>query len=319
MQALQFFSTGSLDALQLGEVARPQPAHGEALVEVRAAGVNPSDVKNVLGRFPYTRTPRIPGRDFAGVVVEGPAEWLGQAVWGGSGKGFGFTRDGCHASHVCLPVSALARLPEGLDFARAATCGVPYLTAWDALTRCAVVAGTRLLIIGAGAVAQATADLALARGAQVCLAARRAEALAPWQARCASLLLGEATALPAQAREALAGELPEVIFDTTGFWLPAAVAALAPFGRIAVIAAPVSGQIELPVLDLYRRGGVLVGVNSLLYSLEDCARHLEAIGALFEAGQLPLPAQPQCWPLSRGLEAYRAVEAGSAKIVLIPE
>lgn len=319
MQALQFSTTGSLDALQLCEVAAPPLAAGEVRVEVRAAGVNPSDVKNVLGRFPYTQTPRIPGRDFAGVVIEGPDEWLGQAVWGGSGKGFGFTRDGCHAAQVCLPIEALARLPAELDFARAATCGVPYLTAWDALSRTGVEQGARLLIIGAGAVAQAAADLALARGAQVCVAARRREALAPWQARTHTLLLGEPTALAAQVQEAFAGVLPEVIFDTTGFWLAAAVPALATFGRLAVIAAPVSGQVEVPVLDLYRRGGVLVGVNSLLYSLEECARHLQSIGALFAAGQLPLPALPQCWPLSRGVEAYRAVEAGSAKIVLIPD
>ncbi len=72
MQALQFSATGSLDTLQLHGLAKPVPAAGEVLVEVRATGVNPSDIKNVLGLFPYTTTPRIPGRDFAGVIVEGP-------------------------------------------------------------------------------------------------------------------------------------------------------------------------------------------------------------------------------------------------------
>lgn len=84
MQALQFSATGSLDTLQLHGLAKPVPAAGEVLVEVRTTGVNPSDIKNVLGLFPYTTTPRIPGRDFAGVIVEGPEQLLGQAVWGGA-------------------------------------------------------------------------------------------------------------------------------------------------------------------------------------------------------------------------------------------
>jgi len=54
MQALQFSATGSLDFLQLQELPKPVPAEGEVLVEVRATGINPSDIKNVLGLFPYT-------------------------------------------------------------------------------------------------------------------------------------------------------------------------------------------------------------------------------------------------------------------------
>ena len=64
-----------------------------AVVRMEAASINPSDVKNVSGRMPQTTLPRIPGRDYAGVVVEGPAEWLGAPVWG-TGGDVGFTRDG---------------------------------------------------------------------------------------------------------------------------------------------------------------------------------------------------------------------------------
>ncbi len=80
MKALQFSATGDLNALRYVDVATPVPDAGEVLVQIKAAGLNPSDVKNVLGRFPYTTLPRIPGRDFAGVVVDGPAHLLGQAV-----------------------------------------------------------------------------------------------------------------------------------------------------------------------------------------------------------------------------------------------
>ena len=52
-----------------------------ALVRVMAASINPSDVKNVAGAMKQTTLPRIPGRDFAGVVEAGPAEWIGAEVW----------------------------------------------------------------------------------------------------------------------------------------------------------------------------------------------------------------------------------------------
>ena len=54
MHALQFTATGDLHHLALADLPRPVPAPGEVLIRVEAAGLNPSDVKNVLGRFPYT-------------------------------------------------------------------------------------------------------------------------------------------------------------------------------------------------------------------------------------------------------------------------
>lgn len=110
MQALQFTATGSLDTLQRQRLPKPVPAADEVLVEVRATGINPSDIKNVQGLFPYTTTPRIPGRDFAGEVAAGPEELLDLAVWGGTGKGFSFYQDGCHVQCVVVPDNAVALL-----------------------------------------------------------------------------------------------------------------------------------------------------------------------------------------------------------------
>ncbi|MFD1008517.1 quinone oxidoreductase family protein [Oceanisphaera ostreae] len=319
MQALQFSATGSLDSLQLRELPTPEPAADEVLVEVRATGINPSDIKNLLGLFPYTSTPRIPGRDFAGVVISGPPELKGKAVWGGTGKGFGFYHDGCHAQYVVVPANAVALLPKSLSFAQAATCGVPFITAWDALERSQVQADTRFLIIGGGAVAQAAHALAKARGAEVVLAARRAEAVQELQAQGISAFqLTEEARLPEQALEHFQQQAPEVIFDTTGFWLAAAINSLDTFGRVAIIAAPKDGLISLSPLDLYRRGGSIIGVNSLLYSLEDCAQILTQIGAAFDAG-LPAPSEFIELPLSEAVAAYHQVsKGGSEKMVLIP-
>lgn len=318
MKALQFASTGNLAALQYVEVPIPDVADGEVLVHVQAAGLNPSDVKNVLGRFPYTTLPRIPGRDFAGIVVEGPLHLLGQQVWG-TGKGLGFTRDGSHAEFMAVPAAGVARKPQSLSFAQAASLGVPYTTAWGALHSSQVGEGTRLLVIGAGgAVGNAALNLAKVRGAQVLAAVRRPEQVAELQAQGINcLLLGDPGALASQVNAVFAGGA-DVIFDTTGFWLPAAVAALATYGRIAIIAAPVDGHVQLPALALYRKGGQVVGVNSLLYSIEECAGMLEQFGQYFDDGLLPPPTGLQETPLEQGPQRYAEINAGSSdKVILV--
>ncbi|NNB41878.1 quinone oxidoreductase family protein [Pseudomonas chlororaphis] len=318
MHALQFSKTGDLSSLHYVEVPTPVPAADQVLVQIKAAGLNPSDVKNVLGRFPYTTLPRIPGRDFAGVVVDGPRELVGQEVWG-TGKELGFYADGSHAQYVALSAKGVAHKPAHLSFAQAASLGVPYTTAWDALERSAVGAGTTLLVIGGGAVGSAALALAKIRGARLLAAARRPEQVKALQAQgFQTLLLDQPEDLGAQVNAVFAGGA-EVIFDTTGFWLPASVAALAPFGRIAIIAAPVDGHVQLPALGLYRKGGSVVGINSLLYGVQACAAMLEQFGRFFDEGLLPLPQGLLEAPLEQGIERYHEVNRGSGeKVILLP-
>jgi NADPH:quinone reductase-like Zn-dependent oxidoreductase len=318
MKALQFDKTGDLSALRYVEVPIPVPGADEVLVQIKAAGLNPSDVKNVLGRFPYTTLPRIPGRDFAGVVVEGPQALIGQEVWG-TGRELGFFADGSHAQFVKLPANGVAQKPTHLSFAQAASLGVPYTTAWDALERSLVTTETRLLVIGGGAVGTAALALAKVRGAQVLAAARRPEQIKDLQAQgYQTLQLDKPEDLGAQVNAVYAGGA-DVIFDTTGFWLPASVPALAAFGRIAIIAAPVDGMVQLPALALYRKGGSVVGINSLLYGVQACAAMLDQFGTFFDQGLLPLPEGLFESPLEEGLARYAEVSQGSGdKVILLP-
>src|SRR5689334_14492506 len=87
----------NIDVLQLElfGVPRPEAAPGQVIIEVASAGVNPSDVKATLGMMPHAIWPRTPGRDYAGLVVDGPSELLGQQVWGSGGE-LGIRRDGTH-------------------------------------------------------------------------------------------------------------------------------------------------------------------------------------------------------------------------------
>ena len=316
MKALRFDCVGDLDALRLTDEAPPEAGSGEVRVRVVAGGLNPSDVKNVLGRFAYTTLPRIPGRDFAGVVDEGPADRLGEEVWG-TGNELGFTRDGSHAEFLTLPADGVATRPRRLSFAQCAACGVPYTTALDALDRAGANRGARVLIVGMGAVGKAALDIARWQGAFVAGAARRPEQLAYLRDRgVPDIALGAPEALAEAVAEHFA-EGADVVFDTTGAWLEPSVAALAHFGRIAVIAAPPDGYARLPVVALYRKGGSVVGINSLLHDSRACAAMLSRLAVAFDAGQLPAPAAPAEVPLTRAVEVYREASEGrrSDKVV----
>jgi NADPH2:quinone reductase len=319
VKALRFDRFGSLDALQVADVPVPVLRENEVLVRVRAAGVNPSDVKNVLGRFHDTTLPRIPGRDFAGVVEKGPEEWVGSEVWG-TGAELGFTHDGTHAEYLALPASGLAPKPASLSFPLAASCGVPYTTAWNALRRGGlVVADRRLVVIGVGAVGSAAIALASVLGTtRVVAAAREADVTESLRASGVPIiLLTDAKAFASEVKTHFEGGA-DLVFDTTGYWVDAAVGAIADFGRIVTIAAPKDGHVNLPLLDLYRAGGVLVGVNSLLYDVEACAAMLEPIADAFDNDEIPPPKPVTEAPLEEGPAVYRAIEAGSTeKFVLV--
>ena len=174
-------------------------------------------------------------------------------------------------------------------------------------------------VIGGGAVATAALALAKVRGAQLLAAARRPEQVTDLQAQgYQTIQLDKPEDLGAQVNALYRGGA-DVIFDTTGFWLPASVPALAAFGRIAIIAAPVDGHVQLPALALYRKGGSVVGINSLLYNCEQCAVMLEQFGRFFDEGSLPLPTGLREVALAQVLQSYEEVNNGSAdKIIFLP-
>src|ERR1700756_865363 len=104
MQALRIHEFGSFEKLRVESLPDPRPDGGDVVVRVRAASLNPSDAKNVLGRMEGTTLPRTPGRDFAGVVITGPSHMIGEEVWG-TGGDVGFTRDGAYAELLLVPVA----------------------------------------------------------------------------------------------------------------------------------------------------------------------------------------------------------------------
>ena len=97
---VQFMAESSTPMLApVGTTAVVLPMEAIAGIEVKAAAVNPSDVKAATGLMPYAVFPRTPGRDYAGVVIDGPAGAIGREVFGSSGD-LGIRRDGTHGFFV---------------------------------------------------------------------------------------------------------------------------------------------------------------------------------------------------------------------------
>src|SRR4051812_33881173 len=85
---------GETPKLALETLPKPAVGPGQLLIKVEASAIHPSDIVNANGRFPQTKFPRVPGRDFAGVVAEGPVDRIGDEVYGTSGPAQSFTTDG---------------------------------------------------------------------------------------------------------------------------------------------------------------------------------------------------------------------------------
>ncbi len=173
MRAVWYDRTGpAREVLQLGERPTPEPGRGQALVRIRASGVNPSDVGMRGGGAGPMAYPRItPNSDGAGVVeAVGPGvdgAWVGRRVWfyNGQRNGRAF---GSAAEYIELDLDLLTELPAHVSFAEGATLGIPCMTAHRSLFLAGPIQGRTVLVTGgAGAVGHYAVQLAKWAGATV--------------------------------------------------------------------------------------------------------------------------------------------------------
>jgi len=321
MRALRFTEFGDPGVLRVADLPDPTGKPGEAVIRIEAASVNPSDVKNVAGAMDWTVLPRTPGRDFAGVVISGPPEFQGAAVWG-TGGDTGFTRDGSHAQLMSVPVEALVRKPERLSFDQASAVGVNFVVAWYGVVETAqLAAGETIAVFGvSGGVGGAVAQIARALGAKVIGVDRRR----PGPRTAAAAVIDDfvtfdpAAAVGGEIKRLTGGTGVDVVYDAVGgVTTPAALAALAHRGRLVVISAVGSPAVEIDLLDLYHNETRIFGTDSTKLTVVDCARRLETMAPYFEAGEFrPLPITAS-YALDHAATAYQAVADHVAGRVVI--
>jgi NADPH:quinone reductase-like Zn-dependent oxidoreductase len=318
MRALRFHEFGSFDKLTVESIPDPRPRAGDLVVRIRAASLNPSDAKNILGRMEGTTLPRTPGRDFAGVVVDGPSTMIGAEVWG-TGGDIGFTRDGTHAELLAVPIAGVRPKPKNLTFEEAASAGVNFVTAWIGLVEVAgFQGGETVLATGAtGGVGSAVTQIAKWKGGRTIGVDRRP--MSPGQQQ----EYGIDQSLVADANESYKSMIDgaaqftgkqgvSVVYDCVGGPLfEPCLRTLGHLGRQVSITSVGDRRVSFDMVDFYHRRLSLFGMDSRPYDTEASAPILERLTPGFESGALkPIPVMKR-FSLDEAVEAFTQVDNGA--------
>jgi NADPH:quinone reductase-like Zn-dependent oxidoreductase len=303
------------------DIEQPPETPGHAVIEVLAAAVNPSDVKAALGSMPHAVWPRTPGRDFAGRVIAGPAEWLGALVWG-TGGDLGVTRDGTHARYLVLPLEALSRKPASVSIAAAGTVGVPFVTANEGLRRAGLKAGQTVFVFGVnGKVGQAAAQLATRAGATVIGVDRGTTRYVGHASSPVTVFDGTRSDLAAALLDATGGQGADIAYNTVGSPYFAAALDTLAVGGTQVLISTIERTVPFDILAFYRRNLQMLGVDSLKLTVVHCAQTLNGLLPGFNDGSLKAfdVEETTLLPLDEAASAYQRVLAGSMdRIVFAP-
>ncbi len=309
--------------LQLGQHPTPEPAAGQVLLKIHAAGVNRPDLMQRQGGYPPPPgASPILGLEAAGEIVAlGPdvADWhIGDAVCALL-TGGGYAEYGVAAAGSCLPP------PAGLNWLQAASLPETYFTVWyNLFMRGGLKAGESVLIHGGGGgIGVAAIQLAKAFGAAVFTTAGGAEKCA----RC--LALGADAAIDYRAQdfvEAVAdltqGRGVNLIMDIIGGdYFPKNLACLAEEGRLAQVSVQGGVKAEINLWRVMQKrltitGSTLRGRDPALKA--EIARQLrQHVWPLFARGEIK-PIIDSIYPLAEAEAAHARLSGGQhfGKIIL---
>jgi NADPH2:quinone reductase len=314
---------GSLDNVVVEVRDAPQPGPGQAVVDVRAAGVNYVDGLICQGRYQMKpQVPYVPGGEIAGVV---------RAVGHGvtrvrvGERVMAMTGFGAFAEQVSVSASALESVPEALGFGQAAAFIQSYSTAWFTLTRrIAVAEGEWVLVLGAGGgIGLAAVDVAVALGARVIAAASSEEKLDAARRMGAEATVGyETEDLKTRVRELTGGGVDVVVDPVGGRHSEPALRATRTFGRFCVIGFASGPIASIPLNHVLLNNRTVVGVDWGAWAMREPDSHRAMLDELLEMvqeGRLH-PVEPAEAPLDDAATVMAALldRTVAGKIVLVP-
>jgi len=300
---------GDPSTLKLTESDKPVPAADEVLIQVKAVGVNPLDLKvraGFLKDMMPKEMPAILGWEFAGVVAQVGAQVTDLKVGDEVFALLPGSSTGAYAEFVLAPASIVAKKPASIDFAVAGAIAMVATTAYTLVNKEAKVhAGQHVLIHGAGgSVGSFAVQMAKAAGASVVIA----NGSAADRDRVMALGADQFIAFQEQKFDEM-GPKADVIIDTVGGdTLARSYGAIKPGGMLLTTVMPVDEQ-----------KAKAAGINARFVFTQPDAQALAAIAAQLDSGELK--AQPvDVMPLADAAKAHEAMENRTAKrkIVLQP-
>jgi NADPH2:quinone reductase len=324
MKAVLCTHHGGPDELELRDLPDPVAGPGEAVVRVRAAALNFFDTLIIAGKYQTKPAlPFSPAAEFAG-EVESVGDGVTTVQPGdrvAANIGYGAARE-----KLAIAADRLVKLPDGLDFERAAGLIVTYGTTLYALkNRAELAAGETLAVLGAaGGVGLAAIELGKIMGARVIACASSDDKLAFTRQHGADVTVNYATEdLKEALRRATGGNGPDVIYDPVGGpYAEPALRAIAWGGRFLVVGFA-AGQIpKLPLNLVLLKSCDVRGVFWGAWSERDRAGYranLAEIMAWCAQGKLSAHVH-EVFPLAEIAPALRALADRKAmgKIVLRP-
>jgi NADPH:quinone reductase len=324
MKAILCRELGALENLALDEVPSPVAGPGQAVVSVKAAGVNFPDVLVVQGKYQFRPAlPFSPGGEIAGIIKE-VGEGVTRLKVGD--PVLGVSTHGGFAEEALVDASALVPIAQGIDFTVAAAVMFAHGTALYALKdRAQLGAGETLLVLGAaGGVGLAAVEIGKLRGATVIAAASTESKLAVCKTRGADHTINYTNHdLKDSVRALTDGRGVDVVFDPVGGTLSeSALRVTAWNGRFLVVGFA-SGEIPRIPLNLpLLKGASIVGVFWGEFVRREPARSAENARELLSAvaaGTIK-PFVSARYPLANTVDALNALARRevTGKVVIEP-
>lgn len=330
MKAVQMTAVGGPEVLVVNDVPAPAaPSQREVLVKLKAAGINPADMKQrKRGTIIPGKMPAVLGFDGAGVV-----ESIGSAVQNYKigdevyfcTEGLG-GRDGTYAEYVSVDERYIARKPKSLSFIEAAAAPLVLITAWESLyDRVGLGQDKQVLIhAGAGGVGHVAIQLAKLRNAQVCTTVGSKESAEFVTALGADhIVYYNQGDFVEPVLKWTGGRGVDMTYDTVGGdTLSRSFHATAVYGDIVGIVESDYATTDWNTARLRnQRVSFTLMLAAMLLNLSEAREHqawiLSQCADLFDSGKLKIQAS-KTFALAEAAEAHRALEKGSVrgKIVL---
>ncbi|MGA8653257.1 MAG: NADPH:quinone oxidoreductase family protein [Xanthobacteraceae bacterium] len=324
MKAILCTHFGTPDELELADIPEPKAGPGEAVVRIKAAALNFFDLLLIAGKYQHKPPfPFSPAAEFAGVV-----ESVGAGVTGFApgDRVIGWTGWGAARERIAAGAAQLAKLPDNLDFERAAGLTVTYATTLYGLReRGQLKPGETLVVLGAtGGVGLAAIEIGKIMGARVIACASSDEKLAFAKAHGADETVNYASDDLREALKRLGGARGiDLVYDPVGGqYTEPALRSLGWEGRYLVVGFAAGDIPKIPLNLVLLKSCDIRGVLWGAWTLRDPkgqAALMKDIAAWCAEGKLSAHVHA-VYPLAETASALKAIADRKAmgKIVLRP-